>query len=181
MALIIVIIISVIVFLPKIYNNYKESRVEFKLEELRKEANQLTARGEYLEAAEVVKEMTALMKGEKYIRDPNPNETFETKGEIKTNSLFDELEFTNIKVVWSNITSTGNLTGKIKNNSSVDIEGYFGIYFFDKNGDVTYVRESIPIPGDGVAAGDEILFSVSVNKFEYSSYKIQGNILREVD
>lgn len=179
-SLLVIVIVCAFIFVPRIYNDYKEKKVSTKLEELKLEADQLTAKGKYLEAAEVIKEMTALMKGEKYTRDTNPEETFELKGEITTKSLFEELEFTDIKVVWSKVVSTGDLTGKIKNNSSVNIEGYFGIYFFDKNGDVTYIRDSIPIPGDGVGAGEEILFSVPVNKFEYSSYKIQGDILREV-
>ncbi|OAB45978.1 hypothetical protein [Paenibacillus glacialis] len=175
----VIVVLLLIIFVPKVVNKVNETRTEAKMIDLRKEADELNARGKYLEATEVIKEMTALLKGEDYTRDTNPEETFAIEGEAKTGSLLNYLDFSNIDVIWSNVSSTGEVVGQITNNYDKAIEGYFAIYFYDSDGKITYARDSIPIPGDGIESGATINFSVLVNDFEYSSYDIQGDILRE--
>lgn len=175
----IILAVILLISMPKLFNKINETRVEAKMDKLRAEADRLTAEGEYLEATEVIKEMIALQKGEKYTRDTDPEETFRIKGETETGTLMNYLDFSDIHIIWSKNSDTGNLVGRITNNHNSAVEGYFAIYFYDDNGHITYTRDSIPIPGDGIKPGDSINFSVPVNKFEYSSYEIEGDILRE--
>lgn len=171
--------ILLIIIVPKIAKEIQHSIVTSKMEKLRKEADDLTAQGEYLQATEVLKEMIALQKGEDYIRDEDPEETFEISGEAETGTLMNYLSFSDIDAIWSNYSDTGEIVGKITNKYDKTIEGYFAMYFYDDSGDIVYPRDSIPIPGEGIKPGETVPFSVLVNKFEYSTYEIRGDILRE--
>ncbi|MCM3257072.1 hypothetical protein M3664_04655 [Paenibacillus lautus] len=174
-----VLAIILIFAVPKIVSSISESRKEAKLEELREEADRLTVQGQYLEATEVLKEMNAIMEGRDYTRDPDPELTFELEREAESGSLFEQLEFSGINVLWGSIT--GDLVGEITNNGNIGVEGYFGIYFYDDAGNITYTRDSIPIPGDGIRPGETVSFSVPVNEFKYSSYKVQDSTIGEMD
>ncbi|KAF6565349.1 hypothetical protein G9G63_09325 [Paenibacillus sp. EKM202P] len=179
---VIIVVAAVLVLafaIPKTVSFISQSIKESKIEDLRKEADSLTAKGKYLEATEVLKEMNAIMEGREYTRDTNPRDTFEKNIEAESGSLFNQLEFTDVKVLWN--SSTGDLVGQITNNGSKGIKGYFAIYFYDDNGNITYSRDSIPIPGDGIRSGENVSFSVPVNRFEYSTYKVQDSTLMEID
>lgn|GEM_PF-4095874 len=175
----VLVVLALIFIVPKTVSKFNESRKEAKLEELREEADKLTVQGEYLEATEVLKEMNAIMEGRDYTRDPDPELTFELERRAESGSLFGQLEFSGINVLWGSIT--GDLVGEITNNGNIGVEGYFGIYFYDDAGNITYTRDSIPIPGDGIRPGETVSFSVPVNKFEYSSYKVQDSTIGEMD
>lgn len=164
---------------PTAVHKINESRKEARLETLSEEAKRLTESGEYLEATEIIKEMTAIIEGRDYTRDPNPEETYELNREAESSSLFEQLGFSRVSVIWNSIT--GDLVGEITNNGDKDIEGYFAISFYDNSGNITYSRDSISIPGDGIRSGETIHFSVPVNKFEYSSFRVQDDALYVLD
>ncbi|WJV31985.1 hypothetical protein QTG56_25570 (plasmid) [Rossellomorea sp. AcN35-11] len=103
---------------------------EGRIEELQKEVDGLAAKGKYLEAVEAQKEINALRKGEKYIRDEDPEKT----AELHYKSNFEYIEITNTTVNYNSIT--GDLTGQMTNIGSKPLDGYFSVYFFDDDGNI---------------------------------------------
>ncbi|MBU8601829.1 membrane lipoprotein lipid attachment site-containing protein [Virgibacillus pantothenticus] len=145
---------------------------EAKIEKLEEERDDLIRQGNYLEATEVQKEINGIVSGDEYERDPNPKETAEKRYQ----SRFEDLEFSNTKVNYNSIT--GDLTGEITNNGNKTLDGYFSVYFFDKNG--TIVNDYMThIPEGGINPGETKYFSIPINKFDYSYYEFQGETIIE--
>jgi len=144
-----------------------------KIENLKKEADQLESQGKILEATEVYKEINAIERGEKYKRDTNPELTKEN--EYKDN--FSYLKISNTSVTYSNIVDIGELNGKITNTSNKILSGYFDAIFYS-SGDIvkTYTTH---IPGLEIAPGQTKVFSIPINKFRYDKYEFQGDIITE--
>ncbi|MCG5105384.1 FxLYD domain-containing protein [Oceanobacillus alkalisoli] len=139
---------------------------EAKIEQLSKEVDGLAAQGKYLEAAEVQKEINALRRGEKYIKDENPKKT----AEIGCKSNFEKLEITNTSINWSRHSDVGDLTGEITNNGSKTLDGYFSVYFFDEDNRI--VKDYMThIPDGGISPGETKYFSIPINKFDFSYYE----------
>ncbi|MFT8312971.1 MAG: FxLYD domain-containing protein [Clostridium sp.] len=82
------------------------------------------------------------------------------------------LQFSNISINRSKaIEGNGEVDGEVTNNYSQTLSGYFDVIFYDKDGNI--VKSWTSHLPDNLGSGETKTFSVPINMYDYSTYKIQ--------
>ena len=85
---------------------------------------------------------------------------------IDDRSLFDGLVFSNMKLLEQK--SYTYAVGEIKNTNDVSVYGYFQLVFYNRSGDIVFVRNSVRLPGSSIRPNEEVAFSVMLERRDFS-------------
>ena len=96
--------------------------------------------------------------------------------ESSEDNYFENLEIRNTTVKKDEVSDWYRIMGEIKNNNDVTVDGYIEVVLYDEYGGIVD-SALIDLPIGGIKPGEIAVFSKTITKSEFHSYKFYDSIL----